>query len=326
MTNQAKKGRTDHRSIEKRPGAFKCNRSVSRARGRVLPCSRGRNDPDNDRFVMRRAALASLVLSCFVATSIAPATAHAYATAIEDSASSRGWAHVAVDTSGVGEAGPVLRRRVQERADVVLRSAGVMPGRGPQDPTITVVIKEITGDDPAWEHTVTLTRGESATKDGVTQTCPLCTETELIEAIEGRLATLAADLEADATEPATDPTTAPTDPDPTEPKPIVTTDDTSSGKLGTKGKAGIALVALGAAGVVAGLVLIVLPDRPKTGDLTREVFTQPPGYGVLAGGAVSLVVGAVLLGIDRKQAKKQGKQSGRKHARVRLGAGGVVHF
>lgn len=272
---------------------------------------------------MRRSMIASAVLSCFVATSFAPLTTQAYARAIEDAPTSRGWAHVAIDTSGVGEAGPVLRRRVQERADVVLRRAGVMPGRNPADPTINVVIKEITGEDPSWEHTIGVTRGDTVVMAPEMQPCPLCTETELVEAIEGRLSTIAGKLEEDAQ---TIPPTQAND-DPTEPKTDpITTDDTSSrggkGKLGTKGKAGIALVALGAAGVITGIVLIVLPDRPKSGDPTREVFTQPPGYGVLAGGAVSLVVGAVLLGIDRKQAKK----SSRKQARIRLGAGGVIHF
>jgi hypothetical protein len=274
---------------------------------------------------MRRSTIAALALSAFVATTIAPVTSHAQTRTAEDAPSSRGWAHVAIDTSAVGEAGPVLRRRVQERADVVLRRAGVMPGRSPQDPTINVVIKEITGDDPSWEHTIGVTRGDTVVMAPEMQTCPLCTETELVEAVEGRLSTIAGKLEEDAktlppSDASTDPTTDAAEPEPkTTP---VTTDDTRKGKLGTKGKAGVALVALGAAGVIAGVVLIVLPDRPKSGDPTREVFTQPPGYGVLAGGAVSLVVGAVLLGLDRKQAKKQG----RKQARIRLGAGGVLHF
>jgi hypothetical protein len=269
----------------------------------------------------RRRALAPLLLA--IATVAAPLPSFAR-TSEPATATSRGWAHVAVDTSGVGEAGPVLRRRVQERADVVLRRAGVMPGRGPKDPTISVVIKEITGDEPSWEYSITLSRSDTPAAAAAPQSCPLCTETELVEAIEGRLATVAADLEATQVETPDEPTTDPTE-DPSDdpkPAPIVTTDDASKGKLGKKGKAGAALVGLGVAGVAVGIVLVVLPDRPKTGDPTREVFTQPPGYALLATGAVSLVVGAVLLGIDRKQAK----QSGRKQARIRLDPGGVVRF
>jgi len=268
----------------------------------------------------RRRALAPLLLA--IATAAAPLPSFARSSE-PASATSRGWAHVAVDTSGVGEAGPVLRRRVQERADVVLRRAGVMPGRGPKDPTISVVIKEITGDEPSWEYSITLSRSDTPAQAAPSQSCPLCTETELVEAIEGKLATIAADLETQVEtpdEPTTDPTEDPSDD--TKPVPIATTDDTSKGKLGKKGKAGAALVGLGVAGVAVGIVLVVLPDRPKSGDPTREVFTQPPGYALLATGAVSLVVGAVLLGIDRKQAKR----SGRKQARIRLAPGGVVRF
>lgn len=87
--------------------------------------------------------------------------------------------------------------------------------------------------------------------------------------------------------------------------------------LRPSGKAGVALVVTGGLGLVAGLVLAVLPARPKPDDPTREVYTQPPGYALLGVGAATLVVGAVLLGLDRRRAKARG------HARVQLGRGGL---
>lgn len=224
----------------------------------------------------------------------------------EGAPAQRGWAHVAVDTSAIGEAGPVVRRRVQERADVVLRRAGIMPGRGPQDPTISVVIREVEGDEPGWAYVLKV---ERADQPGTAEehACPLCTETELVDAIEGRLATIAAGLEASETAASDDPVA---DPEPTvrEPPPRPA-EDTSPRGLGRGGKAGIALMVLGGASLVAGVVLVVLPDRPKPGDPTHEIFTQPPGYAMLGVGAASLVVGAVLFGVDRRRARRTGKQA-----------------
>jgi hypothetical protein len=256
----------------------------------------------------------ALASSSMPALARAPAPAPSEATVPEPTqrTESRGWAHVAVDTSETGEAGPAIRRRVQERADVVLRRAGVMPGRGPQDPTINVVVREKGGDKPGWEYTITVSRPDETTPSGEMSTCDLCTETELVDAIEGRLATVAAELEAEqsaARDPdddvATDPTTTPhTDRGlPHDPK-----------KLGKKGKAGAALIAIGGGGLVAGIVLAVLPAKDHPDMPTKNVYTDTPGYVVLGVGAAALITGVVLLALDRRAAKRQSKA----HARVRL--------
>lgn len=260
-----------------------------------------------------RTIAVALAIAC--PSVVAPSPARA-AEPIAEDGTLRGWAHVAVDTSAIGEAGPAIRRRVQERADVVLRRAGIMPGRGPQDPTISVVIREVDGDEPGWAYAITITRAEQVTGANDPHTCPLCTETELVDAIEGRLATIAAELEGPADDPATagDPTAAPTETTPPSRSP---TDAPVDRGLRPSGKAGVALVVTGGLGLVTGLVLAVLPARPKSGDPTREVYTQPPGYALLGVGAATLVVGAVLLGLDRRRAKTRG------HARVQLGRGGL---
>jgi hypothetical protein len=266
-------------------------------------------------------ALASTLVAVALATTSAPVLARApskpdASTPVE----SRGWAHVAVDTSATGEAGPAIRRRVQERADVVLRRAGVMPGRGPQDPTINVVIREKRGEDPGWEYTITVSRSDEPMPTGETTECDLCTETELVDAIEGRLATVAAELEAqqspagtgDVNDDGVDDDVAPTrpiDPGPTrDPK-----------KLAAKGKAGAALLAVGGSGLVAGIVLAVLPPRDADGKPTKDVFTDTPGYVLIGVSAGVLIVGAVLLGLDRREAKRQSKL----RARMQITPGGL---
>ncbi len=220
---------------------------------------------------------------------------------------SRGWAHVAVDTSATGEAGPAIRRRVQERADVVLRRAGVMPGRGPQDPTINVVIREKRGEDPGWEYTITVSRPDEPTPVGETTECDLCTETELVDAIEGRLATVAAELEAEQSATTGDVNADGVDDDLAPARPVDPGPTRDPKKLAAKGKAGAALVAVGGSGLIAGIVLAVLPPRDAEGKPTKDVFTDTPGYVLIGTGAAVLIVGAVLLGLDRREAKRQSK-------------------
>lgn len=266
---------------------------------------------------MTRASSVVVMLALAVPGSVASARVAAPAsdTAVPEPTGpteSNGWAHVAVDTSETGEAGPAIRRRVQERADVVLRRAGVLPGRGPQDPTINVIVREKSGERPGWEYVITVSRSDEPPPVGEPATCDLCTETELVDAIEGRLATVAAALEAAAKDEAAngDPTANRVDP---IDGPVLDAPPPDPKKLGKKGKAGAALIGVGGVGVIVGIVLAVLPARPHP-DHTRkneEVFTTWPGYGVLAGGGVALVVGAVLLGIDRRQAKKRSRASAR---------------
>lgn len=279
--------------------------------------------PDLPQTTRRRWLTLAVALATASAPSFASARMAPAPTTRNESPTTQGWAHVAVDTSQIGEAGPVIRRRVQERADVVLRRAGVMPGRGPQDPTIGVVIHEITGNSPGWEYAITISRAEQPAGLAHFQSCELCTETELVDAIEGRLATIAADLESTPTaEPTV--TSAPDEVEPTrEPLPVSGPGPTTRPRgLSAQGKAAVALLALGGAGMVAGIVLAVLPARPKSGDPTHEVFTQPPGYAALGTAGVALVVGAVLLALDRKASRRNARQ----FALRRLQPGLVVWF
>ncbi|MEM9463365.1 MAG: hypothetical protein AAGF11_54995 [Myxococcota bacterium] len=80
------------------------------------------------------------------------------------------------------------------------------------------------------------------------------------------------------------------------------------GKLCRMGKAGVALMALGGLTAVGGTVLVA---REPTGfpvghpNADKLETTRPAGGGVLGGGLALVVVGAVLLGVDRKRAKQR---------------------
>jgi hypothetical protein len=70
------------------------------------------------------------------------------------------------------------------------------------------------------------------------------------------------------------------------------------------GKAGIALLAVGGAALITGVVLVVRAPAPREDKMPTHVFsTRPPGYALLGVGAAVAITGGVLLGLDRRNAK-----------------------
>jgi hypothetical protein len=78
-------------------------------------------------------------------------------------------------------------------------------------------------------------------------------------------------------------------------------------RLGAPGKAGVALIVLGAAGAIAGAVLLGLGRRDEDANpqMRDEVSYTAPGGAVLGVGLAVLVVGAILVGVDRSRARKR---------------------
>lgn len=80
------------------------------------------------------------------------------------------------------------------------------------------------------------------------------------------------------------------------------------GKINAMGKTGIGLMVAGGLTTIGGVVLVALPPSGfPEGDpnANKVTTTRPAGAAVLGGGAALVIVGAVLLGVERTRAKRQ---------------------
>lgn len=205
-------------------------------------------------------------------------------------------ASVTVDTSEVGTEGPIVKRRILERSDVVLRSHGVLPMRSDDDVKIVVVVESFDRGGPGFLlHLDIAALGHHEEIE-----CALCTETELVARYEERLQILAKQLaESGPPEPEPEPQPQPQpEPEPEPPPPVDT-------RLRAPGKAGIALTVIGAAAVGVGIGLALAPAQPLDDHPTYETSTAIPGYVTLGIGAAVLVTGVALIVVDRTGAKKR---------------------
>jgi hypothetical protein len=127
-----------------------------------------------------------------------------------------------------------------------------------------------------------------------------CDDAQLVKRVREDVGAVAGRLQP-AAEPATTATPATVVP--------ATPDAGKRAPLGGKGKAGIALLVVGAGGVIAGAVVLALgksegvaSEDPSAVD---DVDRRPAGAAVLAVGGVLVIVGATLLGLDRRDAKRK---------------------
>ncbi len=224
-------------------------------------------------------------------------------------------ATLSVDTSQVGEAGPIIRRRTEERGAIVLRDAEVLPAESSDDPLIRVDVFEIGGEDPGFRLEVWVEQDDTITVPKRTIECSLCTETEIVAKAEKEIAALVQELpiDEDATvepAPVAEPAQEPVATEPTEgpagtPDTPTPTQEGTRRPLGAKGKAGIGLLATGAVVAGVGIGLTVPGWKPLDDDPTRERSARPIGIGLIAGGSAALIGGAILLALDRRPTKGQ---------------------
>jgi hypothetical protein len=247
-------------------------------------------------------------LACMLALAVASS-----ALAAEPDAASPELRHasVEIDTSEVGEEGPVIKRRIRERTDVVLRAAGVLPARPDEgDPVIFVEVDELTGTEPGYQCEVWISHLGKVVGERRRVECTLCTESEIVQRVEttvGELVPLLpseGDVEpTDSSPTVTPPTETETETDGSTTTTTTPTDDARRKGLGGLGKAGVALIAVGVAGAAAGAVMVALPPKVDPDDPLFETTYRPPGIATLAAGGAALVTGVVLLVVDRRRAR-----------------------
>lgn len=254
-------------------------------------------------------ACAGLLAIVPVSAAVAAEPADARAPDGEPTTAEPRYATVEIDTSDVGEEGPVIKRRTRERTDVVLRAAGVLPGRSQDDPVIHVDIDELIGADPGYQCEVWISRADAVLGERRRVECTLCTESEIVQRVETTVSELVAELD-ELVQPQ-----EPPEPDEpiTEPEPEPMTDPSSDSlaaderrvPLGSLGKTGAALIAVGIAGAGVGAVLLALPPKVDQDDPLYETTYRPPGAATLATGAAVLVAGVVMLVVDRRRARSR---------------------
>ena len=225
-------------------------------------------------------------------------------------------ASLTVDTSDLGETGPIVKRRIQERGNIVMRDRSIVPGTSDADPEIVVTVEDATGEEPGYtlRLRIELSEGKGPSR---TALCKLCTESELVAMAESELVVLLAEL-PEASDPSQ--TTAPK----SDPDPVLPPDQTRPpGKLGPMGKSGAALIAVGGAAVVTGSILAALPPEPLPEDPLKVRDTAPAGFVTLGLGAAVAFTGVVLLAIDVTRSKH--RTSARAHVVPSVG-GFAIRF
>lgn len=223
-------------------------------------------------------------------------------------------AELEVDAVALGEDGEVIAQRIRVRAEALLRSHEVLPARTAEDPHLRLEIGPLEGDDPGYRCKWTVLRAGKPVDGGTgASVCRLCTEDELLEHVDAAIERGISQLPPVSTTPV--PAVGPTDPvAPTTDVPPRTVDDPPRPRrapLGTLGKAGVGVLAVGVGALVPGIVLAVLPD--KVGIVggneldKRTISTRIPGIALAAGGGAAIIAGAVLLAVDRKRARSQAR-------------------
>lgn len=225
-----------------------------------------------------------------------------------------------VDADGLGSNGPAIAGRAMRVGTGALEGQSVTITDAPAGPELR--IKLTTRDAGGYRVEYEIVYDGKTVKDGTGGfDCQLCTQDELVEKVEALAVQVAPKLVIPKEEPEIGPGPGPDvdGPGPDEDgngggggtvTPPITDDDPNA--LRGMGKAGVGLLVVGGLGTIAGITMVALPLKEfpaghKRADQLQT--TRPPGYAALGIGAGALIVGAVLLGLDRKQAKQRAKKT-----------------
>ena len=241
--------------------------------------------------------LSAFVCAATLSLSLAAAPANAAPASDVETVEAR----LQIDTSQSGGSPAVLARRLEERANIVLRHAKILPG-DEGDVGLRIVVREIGGDEPGYliRFELRAANGASVMDDELVE-CELCTETELVARVETELQSLVATIREVSSEPT---------PSEDEDKDPATVEPPPSDGRAAKGSAGllaggIAGLVLGGSSLAAGIGLAIPAPKVAEDDPLDLITTRPVGYGLIAGGVVVAVVGGALIGLAVKRRRAQ---------------------
>jgi len=196
-------------------------------------------------------------------------------------------ASLEIDASALGEAGPAVWARAKEKGDAIFSASGIAPADSEDDPRVHVTAREAVGDTPGFVIEIAIANDVEWTAE-----CSLCTETELVEQIGHALEKAVVALHERGSTPAAGPQPSV----PATPVRSPTDDARPSHRpLRPMAKAGIGTLAAGVAVMIVGAGLAAAPPKPLEDDPTQERYTQPPGYALLGVGSAAIVTGVVLI-------------------------------
>lgn len=201
-----------------------------------------------------------------------------------------------IDTAQAGPSGPIIVSRMEELGNLELRRAEILPSRLGNDPVIRirVALQEGTSDVFLIRAEVAI-RGEQLEGSARDVTCSLCTESEVVERARGEIVRLVPYVRSQFKAPEKPPPVVEVKPAQPKPEPR---------GLATMGKAGVGLLAGGVVVTATGLGLSLAENPTDPNDATRSINIHPAGYAILAVGGAAIIAGAVLLGLDRRNAKR----------------------
>lgn len=229
-----------------------------------------------------------------------------------DAGASERVGRVFIDANGLGDAGPVLAGRMTRVAEGAFKAESVTLTDAPAGPELQVTLAY--RDDGGYAVRYEIVYDGDVVEDGSGSfDCQLCTEDELVEKVEALARQVAPKMMVpQEPEEVPDVVIPPDDGGSDTGEPTDPTQDEDPGKLTKMGKAGVGLLVSGGISTIAGIVLVAVP-RPEPAieinGVPRVGATREVGYGALGVGVALVVTGAVLVGIDRKRAKRRAAQS-----------------
>lgn len=217
---------------------------------------------------------------------------------------------VAVEVGGSVAEATVVRKWMMDAASRGMAAARVAPADVASGRIVAI---EISGELLDYHYRVGVRAGGEWVGDPIEESCE-CGDDDLVARVEDAVEAVAPRLRGDAAPPSTSP-----------PPPKPGRDEKQ--RLSASGKAGAALVGVGAAATIAGVVLVALPPRWRVDEAAPEHESgktyRLPG-GIVAGvGAAMVVVGAVLIHRDRKPRRVTAAPAA---ARGFVGMGASVRF